>query len=152
MPMPIELVNESSHSVDEQRIIAAAAAAMRQMNVHSDADLSIAIVDDESMADLHERWMDLSGPTDVMSFPMDELRPGASASELVTGMLGDVVIAPGFAREQARAAGRDPEVELDLLAVHGVLHLLGFDHEEPEEHAEMFALQDQILAGLAGSL
>ena len=152
MPMPIELVNESSHSVDEQRIIAAAAAAMRQMNVHSDADLSIAIVDDESMADLHQRWMELSGPTDVMSFPMDELRPGASASELVTGMLGDVVIAPGFAREQARAADRDPEVELDLLAVHGVLHLLGFDHEEPEEHAEMFALQDQILAGLAGSL
>ena len=152
MPMPIELVNESSHPVDEQRIIAAAAAAMRQMNVHPDADLSIAIVDDDSMADLHQRWMELSGPTDVMSFPMDELRPGASASELVTGMLGDVVIAPGFAREQARAAGRDPEVELDLLAVHGVLHLLGFDHEEPEEHAEMFALQDQILAGLAGSL
>ena len=152
MPMPIELVNESSHPVDEQRIIAAASAAMRQMNVHSDADLSIAIVDDDSMADLHQRWMELSGPTDVMSFPMDELRPGASASDLVTGMLGDVVIAPGFAREQARAAGRDPEVELDLLAVHGVLHLLGFDHEEPEEHAEMFALQDQILAGLAGSL
>lgn len=152
MPMPIELVNESSHPVDEQRIIAAASAAMRQMNVHPDADLSIAIVDDDSMADLHQRWMELSGPTDVMSFPMDELRPGASASELVTGMLGDVVIAPGFAREQARAAGRDPEVELDLLAVHGVLHLLGFDHEEPEEHAEMFALQDEILAGLAGSL
>jgi probable rRNA maturation factor len=89
--------------------------------------------------------MDLPGPTDVLSFPMDELEPGKPGEPPVTGMLGDIVIAPEFATTQALEAGREPQAELDLLMVHGVLHLLGFDHEEPEEHKVMFDLQVEIL-------
>ena len=94
------------------------------------------------MAELHERWMDEPGPTDVMSFPMDELveesrRP--DASDMGPALLGDIVLCPEFAKAQARAAGHRLDDELHLLTVHGVLHLLGYDHAEPDEEREMFA-------------
>jgi probable rRNA maturation factor len=99
------------------------------------------------MADLHERWMELPGPTDVMAFPMDELdsarRP--DAAEVGPALLGDVVLCPAFAHDQARQAGHSLIDELHLLTVHGVLHLLGYDHAEPAEEREMFTLQSRIL-------
>ncbi|CAB4870421.1 unannotated protein [freshwater metagenome] len=144
--MPIELTNESSHTVDEQRLINVAQAAMNAMFIDPASELSISVVNDEVMEKLHVEWMDEPGPTDVLSFPMDELLPGKAGQPLVSGMLGDIVIAPQFTAQQASAAGRAFEDELDLLMVHGVLHLLGFDHQEPDEHAVMFALQDEILA------
>ena len=144
--MAIELTNESRHLVDEARLIEIARAAMVAMHIDPDAELSIAIVDDEAMEKLHLEWMDLPGPTDVLSFPMDELTPGTPDTPPVMGMLGDIVIAPEFATAQAMEAGRQPQAELDLLMVHGVLHLLGFDHEEPDEHKVMFDLQSEILA------
>ena len=119
---------------------------MLSMRMDPEAELSIAVVDDATMEQLHLEWMDEPGATDVLSFPMDELQPGAPGGPLVTGVLGDIVIAPGFATAQANEAGRDPLAELDLLMVHGVLHLLGFDHADPEEERAMFALQDQILS------
>ena len=99
------------------------------------------------MADLHMRWMDLPGPTDVMSFPMDELEPGGrpDAPEPGPSMLGDIVLCPQFAADQATKAGHTLGQELALLTVHGVLHLLGYDHAEPDEEKEMFALQRQLL-------
>ena len=97
------------------------------------------------MAALHEQWMDLPGPTDVMSFPMDELRPGREGEEPVEGMLGDVVLCPAVARRQAAEAGHAVGDELLLLTTHGILHLLGFDHAEPEEKREMFDLQRTLL-------
>ena len=100
------------------------------------------------MSDLHERWMDLPGATDVMAFPMDEYdssrRPDSAGSG--PALLGDLVLCPAFARDQARKAGHGLLDELHLLTVHGVLHLLGYDHAEPEEEREMFALQNRILA------
>ena len=100
------------------------------------------LLDTAAMADLHMRWMDLPGPTDVMSFPMDELEPGGrpDAPEPGPAMLGDIVLCPEFAAEQAAAAGHSLGHELALLTIHGVLHLLGYDHAEPDEEKEMFAL------------
>jgi probable rRNA maturation factor len=95
--------------------------------------------------------MDLPGPTDVMSFPMDELRPGRDGQEPEEGVLGDIVLAPEVAAKQAAAAGHSAADELHLLTVHGALHLLGYDHAEPEEEREMFGIQGDILAGFAQS-
>ena len=108
------------------------------------------LLDTAAMADLHMRWMDLPGPTDVMSFPMDELEPGGrpDAPEPGPAMLGDIVLCPEFAAEQAAAAGHSLGHELALLTIHGVLHLLGYDHAEPDEEKEMFALQRQPARGV----
>ncbi len=115
------------------------------MRVHQDADVGVRLVDEAAMEVLHVQWMDLPGPTDVMSFPMDELRPGRSDVEPSEGMLGDIVLCPTVAARQAIEAGHAMEDELLLLTTHGMLHLLGFDHATPEEEAEMFELQRQLL-------
>jgi probable rRNA maturation factor len=145
--MSIEIANESGVDVDEGSIVSAARFALDKMEVSPLAELSILLVTLEVMEDLHERWMDLPGPTDVMSFPMDELEPGGrpDAPEPGPSMLGDIVLCPPFAADQAAAAGHSLGQELALLTVHGVLHLLGYDHAEPDEEKEMFALQKELL-------
>ena len=90
--------------------------------------------------------MDKDGPTDVLAFPMDELRPGLVDEEPEEGVLGDLVLCPEIAATQGETAGHGRDAEIELLTVHGILHLLGYDHAEPEEHREMFGLQDQLLA------
>jgi probable rRNA maturation factor len=97
------------------------------------------------MTDLHVKWMDEPGPTDVLSFPMDELRPGREGDVTPAGLLGDVVLCPEVAEQQALAAGHSTVEEMLLLTTHGILHLLGYDHAEPEEEKEMFALQRKLL-------
>lgn len=145
--MSIEVSNESGIDVSESELISIARFVIEKMNVHPAAELSMVLLESSAMADLHMRWMDLPGPTDVMSFPMDELEPGGRPDSAEPGpsMLGDVVLCPQFAAEQAAAAGHDVEHELALLTVHGVLHLLGYDHAEPAEEKEMFSLQRQLL-------
>lgn len=145
--MSIEVSNESGMDVSEEELISVARFAIGKMNVSPGAELSMVLLDTAAMADLHMRWMDLPGPTDVMSFPMDELEPGGrpDAAEPGPSMLGDIVLCPQFAADQAKAAGHPLEHELALLTVHGVLHLLGYDHAEPDEEKEMFALQRQLL-------
>ena len=118
---------------------------MDQMRVHPGADLCLRLVDEAAMEVLHVQWMDLPGPTDVMSFPMDELRPGREGEEPEEGVLGDIVLCPTVAARQAAEAGHATEEELLLLTTHGILHLLGYDHAEPEEEREMFELQRQLL-------
>ncbi|TWF91611.1 rRNA maturation RNase YbeY [Saccharopolyspora dendranthemae] len=146
--MTIEIANESGVAVPEETIVSVARFALDKMSVSQLAELSIVLVDLDVMADLHERWMDLPGPTDVMSFPMDEYdsarRPDSAGSG--PALLGDIVLCPAFARDQAKKAGHSTLDELHLLTVHGVLHLLGYDHAEPEEEREMFGLQNRILA------
>ncbi len=146
--MSIELANESGAQVVEADLVSVARFALARMDVHPAAELSMVLVDTAAMAELHVQWMDLPGPTDVMAFPMDELRPGGrpDAAELGPAVLGDIVLCPPFAAEQAEAAGHSLDDELHLLTVHGVLHLLGYDHAEPEEKAVMFGLQDELLA------
>lgn len=143
--MSVEVLNECGYAVDELELVACARYVMEQLKVHPEAELCITLVDEAAMETLHVQWMDLPGPTDVMSFPMDELRPGREGVEPQEGMLGDIVLCPSVAARQAREAGHATEEELLLLTTHGILHLLGFDHAEPDEEREMFELQRQLL-------
>ncbi len=104
------------------------------------------LVDETTMSDYHVRFMDEPGPTDVLSFPMDELRPPKDDEEPPLGLLGDVVLCPSVTAKQAADNGRTTDEEAEYLLVHGLLHLLGFDHAEPEEKTLMFGLNDQIIA------
>ena len=143
--MSTEVVNESGEAADEVEIAALSRHVLEALHVHPQAELSVLLVDVDAMTRLHERWMDESGPTDVLSFPMDELRPGRTGEPSPPGLLGDVVLCPEVAAKQAAAAGHAPAEELLLLTTHGILHLLGYDHAEPDEEKEMFALQRQLL-------
>jgi len=149
--MSIEINNESDVKVDEARILALATHALDEMHIHPDADLAIVFVDEPAMEVLHVQWMDEPGPTDVLSFPMDELRPGQEGDLTPPGLLGDIVVCPTVAIAQAATAGHDPINEMLLLTTHGILHLLGFDHAEPEEEKAMFALQRSILESFYAS-
>ncbi|NQX27845.1 rRNA maturation RNase YbeY [Microbacteriaceae bacterium VKM Ac-2854] len=145
--MSIEINNESSVPVDEAAILRLATYALDTLHVHPDAELAIVLVDEGAMEQLHVQWMDEPGPTDVLSFPMDELRPGTEDEQTPAGLLGDIVLCPQVAMGQAEQAGHSTLDELQLLTAHGLLHLLGFDHAEPEEEREMFGLQRDILVG-----
>lgn len=142
----IDLNNESGVQVDEQRLVRLAIFALAELRIHPQAELSILLVDEVTMADYHQRFMNLPGPTDVLSFPMDELRPPSDDDEPPLGLLGDIVLCPAVTAAQAAENGRTPEGEADYLLIHGLLHLLGFDHAEPEEHAVMFDLNDRLIA------
>lgn len=143
--MTIEISNETSEIVDLKRVEQLAAFALSELKLHPATDLGIVFVDEGHMEELHIKWMDEPGPTDVLSFPMDELRPGSEESPSSEGVLGDIVVCPQVAKRQAETAGHSTMNEILLLVTHGVLHLVGFDHAEPDEEAEMFGLQKQIL-------
>lgn len=143
--MSIEVNNESGIEAEEAEIVALARHVLDELRVHPQAELSVLLVDEAAMSALHRQWMDESGPTDVLSFPMDELRPGRDGEEAQPGLLGDVVLCPAVAARQARTAGHSAHEELLLLTTHGILHLLGYDHAEPAEEKEMFALQRRLL-------
>lgn len=143
--MSIEVLNESGHELDVQGLAALSRFVMDRMRVHPMAELCIKAVDEATIAELNEKWMEKQGPTDVLAFPMDELRPGLVNEEPDEGVLGDLVLCPDVAERQAVAAGHPRNAEIELLTVHGILHLLGYDHAELEEHQEMFGLQDQLL-------
>ena len=144
--MTIEVVNESDVDVDIDVLGRQAEFVLRRLRIHPQAELSVVLVGEEPMTDLHVRWMDEAGPTDVLSFPMDELRSPRDDEEPEPGVLGDVVLCPQVAQRQAAAAGHSLDDELALLLTHGILHLIGYDHLEPDEHAEMFGLQARLLA------
>ena len=138
--MGIELTNNSVAKADENQISSVAKFTLTKMGIHPDSELSITLVDEDEMEKLHKKWMDLPGPTDVLSFPMDELKPFSAADG--PGIIGDIVLCPEFAAKQAKST---IAAELALLTIHGVLHLLGFDHAEKDEEKEMFDLQEKIL-------
>jgi probable rRNA maturation factor len=142
----IEINNESGQVADEERLRDLAAFALELLNIHPLADLSILLVDVETMSHYHEKFMGEPGPTDVLSFPMDELRVPGPSEEPPQGLLGDVVLAPEVCAQQAAQHGRSADEEADYLLIHGLLHLLGFDHAEPEEASTMFGLNDRIIA------
>lgn len=144
--MSIEILDESGHDLDVQHLARLSRFVMDAMRVHPQAELCIKAVDEETIAGLNEQWMEKEGPTDVLAFPMDELRPGKVNEEPEEGVLGDLVLCPTVAEQQGVTAGHGTLAEIELLTVHGILHLLGYDHAEPEEHKEMFGLQDQLLA------
>lgn len=158
--MSVDIANESGTAVDEAALAAMARHVLDELHIHPLAELSVLLVDEKVMADLHERWMGEPGPADVLAFPMDELRPpgpphsGAARGdraapdgpESTPALLGDVVLCPQVAVEQAREAQHSLGDELELLCTHGLLHLLGYDHADADERATMFSLQEQLLA------
>jgi len=148
--MTIEVQNESGVEIDELRTQRLSRFVLDRMRVHPMAELCVTAVDEDTIAELNTRWMEQDGPTDVLAFPMDELRPGMVNEEPEEGVLGDLVLCPSVAEGQAKTAGHSIFDELDLLTVHGILHLLGYDHAEPEEHEEMFGLQARLLAEWLG--
>ena len=128
--------------VSAERLRDLAAFVARERRVPEDMELSVLCVTRDAMAELNRAHMGGEGPTDVLAFPMDlpgESMPGAPA------VLGDVVLCPEVAAEQAREAGHDVGAELEMLLVHGILHLLGYDHAEPDERREMFELTERLL-------
>ncbi|MBL3686902.1 rRNA maturation RNase YbeY [Leucobacter zeae] len=147
--MSVEINNESGIPVEEDRLQRLAAFVLESLHVHPSTDLGVVLVDEAAIEQLHVQWMDEPGPTDVLSFPMDELRPGRVDAPTPSGLLGDVVICPQVAESQAEAAGHDLAQEISVLLTHGMLHLLGFDHAVPDEEAEMFGLQRDLLLAFA---
>lgn len=143
--MSIEVNNETTAKIDAREFVDLARYVFDAMFLHPATELSITFVDEKAMSELHEEWMDLEGPTDVMSFPMDDLREGREGELAPEGLLGDIVICPTVAAQQARIAGHSSEEEMLLLLTHGILHLLGYDHVEPEEERVMFTLQRKLL-------
>jgi probable rRNA maturation factor len=141
----VDVNNDSGTEVDERALMALSRHVLGQLRIHPLAELSILLVDADTIERLHLQYMDEPGATDVLSFPMDELRPGSEDREPVPGLLGDVVLCPSVAARQARDAGHSTAEELHLLCTHGILHLLGYDHAEPEEEREMFDLQRRLL-------
>ncbi|MDN5746383.1 MAG: rRNA maturation RNase YbeY [Nocardioidaceae bacterium] len=149
--MSIEILDESGAGLDTRHFARLARFVMDQMRVHPLAELCIKAVDEQTIAELNEQWMDKQGPTDVLAFPMDELRPGLVNEEPEEGVLGDLVLCPRVAERQGQTAGHGTVAELELLTTHGILHLLGYDHADAEEHKVMFGLQDQLLAQWRGA-
>ena len=143
--MTIEVLNETDADIDVDALARQARFMLDRLLIHPESELSLVFVDVPAMTELHIEWMDEPGPTDVLSFPMDELRPGVEGQESSPGVLGDVVICPQVAGTQALAAGHSRDDEIALLLTHGILHLLGYDHGEPDEHEEMFGLQGELL-------
>ena len=144
--MSIKITNESLEDVDTARVLKLASFVRGELKLHELVELGVTFIDEGPMADLHIKWMDEPGPTDVLSFPMDELRPGSDMSNPSEGILGDIVVCPQVAIKQAIVANHETMNEILMLVTHGMLHLVGFDHAKPEEEAEMFSLQRKLLA------
>lgn len=143
--MSVEVTNETTQRINETEFVDLARYIFDSLYLHPATELSILFVEEDAMSELHKEWMDLEGPTDVMSFPMDELREGREGERAPEGLLGDIVVCPTVAAAQARIAGHSIDDEMLLLVTHGILHLLGYDHAEPAEEKVMFALQRKLL-------
>ena len=148
--MSIDVLNESGHDVDVVELSRLSRFVMDRMRLHPATEMCLRLVDEETIAALNAKWMGSDGATDVLAFPMDELVPGRVGEEPQEGYLGDIALSPVVAARQAAEAGHPEVDELRLLTVHGILHLLGYDHAEPAEHREMFGLQARLLAEWQG--
>lgn len=149
--MTIDINNESGLDADGAGLVRLATFTLDQLRIHPQAELSILLVDEDTMSSYHEKYMGEPGPTDVLSFPMDELRVPTDGEEPPEGLLGDIVLCPAVTSRQAAEHGRSADAEAEYLLVHGLLHLLGFDHAEAEEKAEMFGLKDRIIDAWAAA-
>jgi len=147
----VDLNNESGLEADSSGLIRLATYALGELRIHPQAELSILLVDEPTMSAYHERYLGEPGPTDVLSFPMDELRPPHDDEDPPAGLLGDIVLCPAVTGRQAQEHGRSADAEAEYLLVHGLLHLLGYDHADPDEKAQMFDLKDKIIAGWAAA-
>ncbi len=141
--------NESGVACDEAALGRLAVYLLDRLGLHPECELGVTLVDLDRMTGLHEDWMHEPGPTDVLSFPIDEVRVPEAGTSPLPGVLGDIVLCPAFLGPQCAASGRTLDGELQFLLTHGVLHLIGHDHGTQPEYDAMFALQDELLAGWA---
>jgi probable rRNA maturation factor len=141
----VDIENETELDIDVDSLVRQTRFMFQQLRLHPETEVSILLVDEERMSYLHDEWMQEEGPTDVLSFPMDELVAPMDGIHPEPGILGDIVLCPVFAERQAATSGQSLEDELAMLLTHGILHCLGHDHLEPEEHAVMFGLQHELL-------
>jgi probable rRNA maturation factor len=139
----LDIREEYLSLVDSRQIEAAAKTALEIQTANTEVDLTIVITGDEQLRELNRQYRDIDAPTDVLSFPADFTDP-----ENETPYLGDILISYSRAEKQAAARGHTTLAELQLLVVHGFLHLLGFDHTQAQEKAEMWAAQSEILRQL----
>ena len=138
--MAIEITNKSGELVPADQVRALLEHSLVQLKLNADCEVNLVFVDENEMTELHIKWMDEPGPTDVLSFPMDmPENPGDAVT------LGDIVIAPTVAATQAETAGHSAEHEIFILAAHGLLHILGYDHANKEDEKVMFALQEDLV-------
>ena len=138
--MAIEITNKSGELVPADQVRTLLEHSLAQLMLNADCDVNLVFVDENEMTELHIKWMDEPGPTDVLSFPMDmPENPGDAVT------LGDIVIAPTVAATQAATAGHSAEHEIFILAAHGLLHILGYDHANKEDEKVMFALQEDLV-------
>jgi probable rRNA maturation factor len=148
--MSVEILNESGVDLDVEEFARLARFTMGRMRVHPEAELCLKLVDEGTIAEFNHHYMGNDGPTDVLSFPMDELRPARDGEPEEEGILGDMLLCPQYAAQQAPSFSRSVDDEMHLLTIHGILHLLGYDHAEPDEEREMFKLQARLLAEWQG--
>jgi probable rRNA maturation factor len=145
----VYIANESGAPIDEVLLAKLARHVLDQMGVAPLAELSVMLVDMTAMERLHVQYMGEDGPTDVLAFPQDDLSAAGAREDPrdePEALLGDVVLCPQVAEKQAAQAGHRTEDELHLLCTHGILHLLGYDHGDPAQEREMFAVQARLLA------
>lgn len=140
--MTIEITNRSGIAYNEADLASLFQFGITDLGLSQECDLNVLLVDEEEMTQLHLKWMDEPGPTDVLTFPMDEIRPHS----IEPGILGDIVICPQVAIRQAESAGHLFTHEISILGVHGLLHIVGYDHADNEDEKEMFDLQESIVA------
>lgn len=140
--MTIDITNRSGIAYSEKDLESLLHFGMAELGLHPECDLDVLLVDEEEMTQLHVKWMDEPGPTDVLTFPMDEIRPKSPEP----GILGDIVLCPQVAIRQAESAGHSFTHEISILGVHGLLHIVGYDHVSKEDESEMFALQESLVA------
>lgn len=140
--MTIEIINRSGIAYSDGDLMSLLKFGMAELGLNPECDLDVLLVDEEEMTQLHVKWMDEPGPTDVLTFPMDELRPNTQEA----GILGDIVLCPRVAMDQAESASHSLEHEMSILGVHGLLHIVGYDHSNKEDEKEMFELQESIVS------
>lgn len=144
--MSIEIENESGIDAPLEQILDLANFALQKMHIDAAADIEILLVNENVMESYHLDWMQESGPTDVLSQPIDGLRPGKPNALTPAGHLGMIVLCPQVANKQALVSNHSALKEILILVAHSILHLLGYDHVEKEDEVEMFALQEEIVA------
>ena len=147
--MNVFLADEQDDPLAGGALLELAETVLRAEGVPEESEVAIVFIDDEQMAEMNERHLGRSGPTDVLSFPIEDSQPGKPLGVDPAGpplSLGDVFIAPAVVRRNAVERGVDPEDEMGLMVVHGLLHLLGWDHEEDDEAERMEARERKLLA------
>lgn len=149
--MSVFVADEQTELVGLGELHSLAEMVMREEGYPEDVEVTLLFVDESEMAAYNVRFLDRTGPTDVLAFPVEELLPGVVPDHDPQGpplMLGDVVVAPAYVRRQAHEYGVSYEDEMALMVIHGILHLLGYDHIDEDEAERMEERERRLLANV----